>query len=106
MNHESFFFSQDFIGIVYRHVYSKHKNGIDMGVSSVRLTEDEKAFLERLVKEGRFQSISEALKAGIYEMMREEQLERLPWRTCEEVRSYFTQHKKKLRGLEDDHEED
>lgn len=77
-----------------------------MGVSSVRLTDDEKNFLERLVKEGKYESISDALKAGIYELMREEKIERLPWTTCEEVRKHFSQKSKKLRGLEDVHEED
>ncbi len=77
-----------------------------MGVSSVRLTEDEKAFLEQLVKEGKFKSISEALKAGIYELMRDEKLDQLPWKTCAEVRAYFADKRKKLRGLEDVHLEE
>lgn len=49
-----------------------------MSLASVRLSEDEKAFLEKLVKEGKFQSMSGALKAGIYELMRDEKLEGLP----------------------------
>lgn len=77
-----------------------------MGVSSVRLTEDEKAFLERLVKEGKYHSISEALKAGIYEMMQNEQSENISWKSFDEVRSYFSKKKKKLKGLEDVHEEE
>ncbi len=76
-----------------------------MSVASVRLTEDEKAFLERLVREGKFESISDALKAGIYELLREEQLECLPWKTYEETRRYFAK-KKKLRGVEEGHDEE
>ncbi|MHA1930738.1 MAG: ribbon-helix-helix domain-containing protein [Candidatus Thorarchaeota archaeon] len=77
-----------------------------MGVSSVRLTDAEKAFLEKLVKEGKYQSLSEALKAGIYEMMQNEQMENIPWRTCDEIRIYFAKKPKKLRGLEEVHDEE
>ncbi|MBD3157886.1 MAG: hypothetical protein GF309_03765 [Candidatus Lokiarchaeota archaeon] len=49
-----------------------------MSVVSVRLTEEKKAFLRKLVKEGKYQSISDALKARIHEMMREEQLKSIP----------------------------
>ncbi|MBD3408002.1 MAG: hypothetical protein GF411_17915 [Candidatus Lokiarchaeota archaeon] len=77
-----------------------------MTVSSVRLTEEEKAFLERLVAEGRFESISEALKAGIYQLMREEKLQQVPWQTCDDVRRYFADREKKLKGLEEEHEEE
>ncbi|MFQ5833676.1 MAG: hypothetical protein ACE5H4_13290 [Candidatus Thorarchaeota archaeon] len=72
----------------------------------MRLTEDEKAFLERLVKEGKYQSISEALKAGIYEMMQNEQSASIPWKSFDEVRRYFSKKEKKLKGLEDVHEEE
>jgi Arc/MetJ-type ribon-helix-helix transcriptional regulator len=77
-----------------------------MSVASVRLTEEEKAFLRRLVREGKYQSISDALKAGIYELMQEERLESIPWKTCEEVRSYFAKKKRKLKGLEEIHNEE
>ncbi|MHA2034212.1 MAG: ribbon-helix-helix domain-containing protein [Candidatus Thorarchaeota archaeon] len=48
-----------------------------MTVASMRLTDEERAFLERLVAEGRFSSISEALKAGAHELMAEERLKSL-----------------------------
>lgn len=77
-----------------------------MGVSSVRLTDDEREFLEKLVKEGKYQSLSEALKAGIYEMMQNEQIEGTPWKTCDEIRTYFAKKRKMLRGLEEGHDEE
>ena len=75
-------------------------------VASVRLTVEEKEFLERLIAEGKYKSISEALKAGLYELMREHQMNNLPWKNREEVRHYFSTKKRKLRGLEDLHNEE
>ncbi|HUU79323.1 MAG TPA: hypothetical protein VMX55_13340 [candidate division Zixibacteria bacterium] len=72
-----------------------------MEVASVRLSEEEKKFLEELVLKGKYSSISEALKAGIYELMQEEKLKELPWKSREEVREYFSKKEKKLKGLED-----
>ena len=77
-----------------------------MEVASVRLSEEEKRFLEQLVAKGKYSSISEALKAGIYELMREEKLKEIPWRTRTEVRKYFSQKEKKLKGLEALHYEE
>ena len=77
-----------------------------MEVASVRLTEEEKKFLEQLVAEGKFSSISEALKAGLYELMREEKLKEIPWKSRVEVRKYFSTKKKKLKGLEAIHHEE
>ena len=71
-----------------------------MEVASVRLNEEEKRFLEQLVAKGKFGSISEALKAGIYELMREEKLKEIPWKSRVEVREYFSKKEKKLKGLE------
>jgi Arc/MetJ-type ribon-helix-helix transcriptional regulator len=77
-----------------------------MEVASVRLSEEEKRFLEQLVAKGKYSSISEALKAGINELMREEKLKEIPWRTRTEVRKYFSQKEKKLKGLEALHYEE
>ena len=77
-----------------------------MEVASVRLTEEEKQFLEALVAKGRYSSISEALKAGLYELMQEEKLKKLPWKSRVEVREYFVKRKKQLKGLEDLHSEE
>jgi Arc/MetJ-type ribon-helix-helix transcriptional regulator len=59
-----------------------------------------------MVEEGKYQSISDALKAGIYELMREEQLKSIPWSSCQEVREYFAKKKRKLKGLEEIHDEE
>ncbi|MGC9778852.1 MAG: type II toxin-antitoxin system ParD family antitoxin [Candidatus Heimdallarchaeota archaeon] len=75
-----------------------------MEVASVRLTEEERQFLEVLVAKGRYSSISEALKAGLYELMQEEKLKELPWKSRAEVRKYFS--KRKVKGLEDLHDEE
>lgn len=75
-------------------------------VASVRLTTEEKEFLDRLIAEGKYKSVSEALKAGLYELMREHHLNKLPWRTREEVRRHFSKKRKKLRGLEALHDEE
>lgn len=77
-----------------------------MVVASVRLTEEEKQFLETLVAKGLYASISEALKAGIYELMQEEKLKTLPWKTRDEVRAYFSKKEQKLKGLEELHDEE
>ncbi|MCF2142095.1 MAG: ribbon-helix-helix domain-containing protein [Candidatus Heimdallarchaeota archaeon] len=89
--------------IVYRAV---NKAGGSMEVASVRLTKEEKKFLEELVIKGKYSSISEALKAGIYELMQEERLAKLPWKTRSEVRRYFAKKERKLQGLEEIHDED
>jgi len=77
-----------------------------MDVASVRLNEDEKKFLESLVAKGRFTSISEALKAGIYELMQKEKFKSLPWKTRSDVRAYFSKKQQKLQGLEALHDEE
>jgi Arc/MetJ-type ribon-helix-helix transcriptional regulator len=77
-----------------------------MEVASVRLTDEEKRFLEQLVAKGKYSSISEALKAGIYELMREEKLKTIPWKSRTEVRKYFTKKEKRLKGLEALHYEE
>jgi len=77
-----------------------------MEVASVRLTDEEKRFLEQLVMDGKFASISEALKAGLYELMREEKLKTIPWKSRSEVRKYFSNRKKITKGLEVIHHEE
>ena len=77
-----------------------------MEVASVRLTEEERRFLEQLVTKGKYSSISEALKAGIYELMREEKLKKIPWKTRTDVRKYFSEKEKKSKGLEALHDEE
>ena len=71
-----------------------------MEVASVRLTDEERRFLEQLVAKGKYSSISEALKAGLYELMREEKLKEIPWKSRTELRKYFSEKDKKLKGLE------
>ena len=77
-----------------------------MEVASVRLTEEERRFLEQLVAKGKYTSISEALKAGLYELMREEKLKEIPWKSRTEVRKYFSAKEKSLKGLEALHYEE
>jgi Arc/MetJ-type ribon-helix-helix transcriptional regulator len=77
-----------------------------MEVASVRLTEEERRFLEQLVAKGKYASISEALKAGLYELIREEKLKEIPWKSRSEVRKYFSEKEKKLKGLEALHYEE
>jgi Arc/MetJ-type ribon-helix-helix transcriptional regulator len=77
-----------------------------MEVASVRLTEEERRFLEQLVAKGKYSSISEALKAGLYELMREEKLKEIPWKSRTEVRKYFSEKEKTLKGLEALHYEE
>ncbi len=77
-----------------------------MTVASVRLTREEREFLERLIAEGRFSSISEALKAGIRELMLEDRVKSLPWKSFDEVRAYFSQKKERTRGLEEIYDEE
>lgn len=77
-----------------------------MEVASVRLTEEERRFLEQLVAKGKYSSISEALKAGLYELMREEKLKEIPWKSRTEVRKYFSEKEKILKGLEALHYEE
>ncbi len=77
-----------------------------MTVASVRLTEEEREFLERLIAEGRFSSISETLRAGVHELMAEERLKSLPWQTYAQVRRYFAGRRRQFRGLEADHVEE
>jgi putative addiction module CopG family antidote len=77
-----------------------------MEVASVRLTEEERRFLEQLVASGKYSSISEALKAGLYELMREEKLKENPWKSRTEVRKYFSEKERKLKGLEALHYEE
>lgn len=61
----------------------------------LRLTEEERRFLEQLVARGKYASISEALKAGLYELMREEKSKEIPWKSRTEVRKYFSEKEKK-----------
>ncbi len=77
-----------------------------MEVASVRLNDEEKKFLETLIAKGRYSSISDALKAGLYELMQEEKLKSLPWKTRSEVRAYFSKKQQKLQGLEALHDEE
>lgn len=77
-----------------------------MEVASVRLTKEERRFLEQLVAKGKYSSISEALKAGLYELMREEKLKEIPWKSRTEVRKYFSEKEKTLKGLEALHYEE
>ncbi len=77
-----------------------------MEVASVRLTDEERRFLEQLVAKGKYSSISEALKAGLYELMREEKLKEIPWKSRTEVRKYFSEKEKTLKGLEALHYEE
>ncbi|MFX0094807.1 MAG: hypothetical protein ACFFBD_23930 [Candidatus Hodarchaeota archaeon] len=50
--------------------------------------------------------MSEILKAGLYTLMQQEDLKRLPWKTRSEVRLYFAEKEKKLRGLEQQYNEE
>jgi putative addiction module CopG family antidote len=75
-------------------------------VASVRLTEEEKRFIDRLITQGKFSSVSEALKAGLYELMREERLKQLPWQTRGDVRKYFAKRRRSVKGLEELHDEE
>ena len=75
-------------------------------VASVRLTEEERKFLASIVEEGIYASISDALKAGIYHLMKEHQLKDSPWKDRADVRGFFNKREKKLRGLEDVHDEE
>lgn len=77
-----------------------------MEVASVRLTDEEKNFIDQLVAEGRYSSISEALKAGLSELMREEKLKEIPWKSRSEVRRHFSKRKKQGKGLEAIHDEE
>mgnify|MGYP000694252997 CR=1 FL=1 len=77
-----------------------------MEVTSVRLTKKELQFLEQLIAKGKYASISEALKAGLYELMREEQLKEVLWQTRAEVRAHFAKKERKLKGFEASHDEE
>jgi Arc/MetJ-type ribon-helix-helix transcriptional regulator len=77
-----------------------------MDVASVRLTEDERKFLASIVVDGTYASISDALKAGIYQLMKVHQLKEVTWKTRADVRAHFDLKPKRLRGLEDVHDED
>jgi Arc/MetJ-type ribon-helix-helix transcriptional regulator len=86
---------------------NQHQDRVDrLDVASVRLTEEERKFLAGLVEDGTYASISDALKAGIYQLMRVHQLKDVTWKTRAEVRAHFEKKPKKLRGLEDVHDED
>ncbi len=86
-------------------VFSSDSKGTKMVTTSIELTKEERKFLEELVAKGKYSSISEAVRAGIQELMQEEQLEG-SWTTREEVRKYFGKKEKKVRGLEDLHHEE
>ena len=92
--------------MVYGLVNRVNYDGDKMEVASVRLSEEEKQFLEQLVINGKYASISEALKAGIHELMREAKLEKIPWKSRDEVRKYFSKKEKQLKGLEALHYEE
>jgi len=77
-----------------------------MEVASVRLSEEEKQFIEQLITQGKFSSVSEALKAGLNELMREEKLKEVPWKTRSEMRKYFSNKERKMKGLEELHDEE
>ena len=77
-----------------------------MEVASVRLSEEEKQFLEQLIAEGKYSSISDALKAGLYELIREEKLKEIPWKTRAEVLEYFSKKDRKVTGLDELHFEE
>ncbi len=77
-----------------------------MEIASVRLNPSEKKFLDKLVEEGIYNSISDALKAGIYQLINEYKQNKLPWKNREEVREYFGKKEKKTHGLEDVHDEE
>ena len=72
----------------------------------MRLTKEEKEFIDRLIAEEKYSSVSEALKAGLYELMREYRSSKLPWSTRAEVRRYFAQKGRTLKGLEALHDEE
>ena len=77
-----------------------------METASVRLTPGEKKLLEKLVEEGVYKSLSEAIKAGIYQLLNEYKQGRFPWKNRDEVRAYFEKRDKRTRGLEDLHDEE
>ena len=86
---------------------NQHQDRMDrMDVASVRLTEDERKFLASIVVDGTYASISDALKAGIYQLMKVHQLKEVTWKTRADVRAHFDPKPKRLRGLEDVHDED
>jgi putative addiction module CopG family antidote len=77
-----------------------------MEVASVRLSDEEKRFIEQLIAQGKYSSVSEVLKAGLYELMGEEKLKQTPWQSREEVRRYFVDKIRRVKGLEDIHVEE
>jgi len=77
-----------------------------MEVASVRLTDQEKEFIERLIATGKYKSISETLKAGLHRLYHKEIIDQLPWKSRTEVRRHFGTKKRKLRGLEELHDEE
>jgi Arc/MetJ-type ribon-helix-helix transcriptional regulator len=86
---------------------NKHQDQVDrLDVASVRLTEEERKFLASLVDDGIYASISDALKAGIYQLMMVHQLKAVTWKTRADVRAHFDKRPKNLQGLEDVHDED
>lgn len=77
-----------------------------MEIASVRLNPNEKKFLDKLVKEGIYKSVSDALKAGIYQLINDYKQKQLPWKNRDEVREYFGKKTNKIHGLEDLHVEE
>jgi Arc/MetJ-type ribon-helix-helix transcriptional regulator len=77
-----------------------------MEVASVRLTDEEKEFIERLIAAGKFRSVSETLKAGLHELIRKESIRDLPWKTRMETRRHFAARERRIRGLEELHNEE
>lgn len=79
---------------------------IILDVASVRLTDEEREFIERLIAMGKFNSVSETLKAGLHELVRKETMKNLPWKTRMEVRRHFAAKERKIKGLEELHDEE
>ncbi|HME55042.1 MAG TPA: hypothetical protein VKM55_22745 [Candidatus Lokiarchaeia archaeon] len=54
------------------------------------MSSEEKKFLDHVVEEGIYNSISDALKAGVYQLVKEYRLKDVPWTNREEVELKFT----------------
>lgn len=76
-----------------------------MEVASVRLNDQEKEFLTQLISEGKYQSASDVLKAGLRKLMLEEKKKTSKWKNRREVREYFSSKPSNLHGLEEIHDE-
>ena len=76
-----------------------------MEVASVRLTKQEKEFLTQLIAEGKYNSASDVLKAGLRKLILEEKKKTSRWKNRDEVRKYFSSKPSKFHGLEEIHDE-